>query len=64
MMLSKNITTNVLGGLYAAGGAAALNRNTWNRFNTKEKEDLLKAGSIIAAYVTFLYRQQAGSDMI
>lgn len=32
--------------------------------STPKKEDLLKAGSIIAAYVNFLYRQQADSDMI
>lgn len=59
----KNITTDVPGGLYAAGGAATLNRDTWNRFNNEEKEGLLKAGSVMAAYVTFLYQQQAYSDM-
>jgi len=59
----KNITTDVPGGLYAAGGAATLNRDTWNRFNDEEKEAMLKAGSVMAAYVTFLYQEQAHSDM-
>jgi len=60
----KNITTDVPGGLYAAGRAATLNRDPWNRFNTRENEGPLKAGRIMAAYVSFLYQQQADSDMI
>lgn len=59
----KNITTDVPGGLYAAGGAATMNKDTWNRFDTKEKTAMLKAGSVMSGYVTFLYQEQALSDM-
>lgn len=59
----KNITTDVPGGLYAAGGAATLNKDTWNRFDDAGKIAMLRAGSVMSAYVTFLYQEQAISDM-
>ncbi|MFT0851802.1 C4-dicarboxylate TRAP transporter substrate-binding protein [Achromobacter sp. F4_2707] len=59
----KNITTDVPGGLYAAGGSSTLNKSKWDAFSTEEKAAFLKAGSVMAAQITYLYQQQATEDM-
>lgn len=59
----KNIVTDVPGGLYAAGGAATLNKTKWDKFNAAEKEALLKAGSVMTAEVTYRYQTQAIDDL-
>ncbi len=59
----KNIVTDVPGGLYAAGGAATLNKTKWDKFSKAEKEALLKAGSVMTSEVTYRYQKQAMSDL-
>lgn len=59
----RNITTDVPGGLYAAGGSSTLNKSKWDKFSKEEKEAFLKAGSVMAAQITFLYQQQATEDL-
>lgn len=59
----KNIVTDVPGGLYAAGGAATLNKTKWDKFSTAEKEALLKAGSVMTSEVTYRYQKQAMDDL-
>lgn len=59
----KNINMDAPGGLYAAGGSSTLNRDRWNSFDDKTKEAMLKAGSVMSSYVTYLYQQQADKDL-
>ncbi|MDY0273731.1 MAG: C4-dicarboxylate TRAP transporter substrate-binding protein [Advenella sp.] len=59
----KNIVTDVPGGLYAAGGASTLNKTKWDKFDTAEKEALLKAGSVMTSEVTYRYQKQAIDDL-
>ena len=59
----KNVVTDVPSGLYAAGGAATVNKTKWNKFNSEDKEALLKAGSIMTAEVTYRYQKQAIDDL-
>ncbi len=59
----RNITTDVPGGLYAAGGSSTLNKTKWDRFSDEEKAAFIKAGSVMAAQITYLYQQQATDDM-
>ena len=59
----KNITTDVPGGLYAAGGAATLNKTRWDKFSVEEKEAFLKAGSVMTSEITYRYQEQAIDDL-
>lgn len=59
----RNITTDVPGGLYAAGGSSTLNKTKWDRFSDDEKEAFLKAGAVMAAQITYLYQEQATDDL-
>lgn len=59
----RNITTDVPGGLYAAGGSSTLNKTKWDKFSVEEKEAFLKAGAVMAAQITYLYQKQANEDM-
>lgn len=59
----RNITTDVPGGLYAAGGASTLNKSKWDKFSVEEKEAFLKAGSVMAAEITYGYQTQAIDDL-
>lgn len=59
----KNIVTDIPGGLYAAGGAATLNKTKWDKFSAAEKEALLKAGSVMTSEVTYRYQKQAMDDL-
>ena len=59
----RNITTDVPGGLYAAGGSSTLNKTKWDRFSDDDKAAFIKAGSVMAAQITYLYQQQATDDM-
>lgn len=59
----KNVVTDVPGGLYAAGGAATLNKTKWDKFSATDKEALLKAGSVMTAEVTYRYQKQAIDDL-
>jgi len=49
--------------LYAAGGAATLNKTKWDKFSAAEKEALLKAGSVMTSEVTYRYQKQAMNDL-
>lgn len=59
----KNITTNLPGGLYAAGGSSTLNKTKWDKFNDEEKEAFLKAGAVMTAEITYGYQKQAEDDL-
>lgn len=59
----KNITTNLPGGLYAAGGSSTLNKTKWDKFNDEEKEAFLKAGAVMTAEITYGYQKQAEEDL-
>lgn len=59
----RNITIDVPGGLYAAGGSSTLNKSKWDKFSDEEKEAFLKAGSVMAAQITYLYQDQANADL-
>ena len=59
----KNINMDLPGGLFAAGGATTLNKDRWNSFDADTKHAMLKAGSVMSAYVTYLYQEQANQDL-
>ncbi|NLC37192.1 MAG: TRAP transporter substrate-binding protein DctP [Alcaligenaceae bacterium] len=59
----RNITTDVPGGLYAAGGSSTLNKTKWDAFSGEDKEAFLKAGAVMAAQITYLYQEQATADL-
>lgn len=59
----RNITTDVPGGLYAAGGSSTLNKSKWDAFSNDDKEAFLKAGAVMAAQITYLYQEQATADL-
>ena len=60
----KDINMAAPGGLYAAGGSSTLNRDRWNSFDEKTKLAMLKAGSVMSSYITFLYQEQANKDLV
>lgn len=59
----ENINMDLPGGLFAAGGATTLNRDRWNSFDDDTKHAMLKAGSVMSSYVTYLYQEQANQDL-
>ena len=59
----KNVIVDVPSGLYAAGGAATVNKTRWDKFSEEDKKALLLAGSVMTAEVTYRYQKQALNDL-
>lgn len=59
----KNVIVDVPSGLYAAGGAATVNKTKWDKFSEEDKKALLLAGSVMTAEVTYRYQKQALNDL-
>jgi TRAP-type C4-dicarboxylate transport system substrate-binding protein len=54
----SDVTTGVPGGVFAGSAVAQVNAKVWRSLNKAQRQAMLRAGTILPAYVSYTYQQR------
>lgn len=54
----SDVTVEVPGGIFAGTGVTQVNNKVWKSLSTEQRQVLLRAGTVMPAYIPFVYHQR------
>lgn len=58
-----DITMNIPGGVFAAGGTANINQSVWKEMTEEQRKGMLHAGAVLAAEISYNYETYGKRDL-